>query len=210
MTNNEAKNFLKMESDFDLVKNAEEFFPWIKEESEKIWKRTDINKAISGFQIQRGTKWLLGLTDDEIVDFEKELGFCFPAIYKSYLRYMNGTDKEMINVFGGSEVSPKFSIGFYSYPRDIKIIKDKISWICKSFNISPSEIGDKELPHIMPIVSHRFLIMDQCPTNPVLSMFGDDVILYADSLPNFLYYDIFYNSTSQLDLKYEKVKFWLD
>jgi hypothetical protein len=57
--------------------------------------------------------------------------------------------------------------------------------------------------NIMPIVSHRFLVIDGCDSNTVLSMKGTDVIAYASSLRNFLYNDIFNNhqhdtSTSKL------------
>ena len=93
-----------------------EFFPWLKTESEKLWGEKDIDGGLYGFQFQKGTKWLDGLTDDEIADYERATGFKFPEIYKIYLKNMNGTDKQAINVYGGSGEPYQYAVGFYSYP----------------------------------------------------------------------------------------------
>ena len=174
-----------------------EFFTWLKAESEKLWGEKEIDGGMYGFQFQKGTKWLDGLTDDEIAEYEHEIGFKFPEIYKIYLRNMNGTDKQAINVYGESGEPYQHMVGFYSYPRDLEIVKDRINWILESFNITSDDLEQKEIPHIMPILFHRFLVMDRCDRNPVLSMYGEDVILYASSLRNLVLYDIFHEWDSK-------------
>jgi hypothetical protein len=202
-----------MKTDLQTPTNLNEFFHWLKKESEKQWENIEINKVIYGFQLQKGTKWLPGLTDAQITEYEKLLGFGFPEIYKMFLKCMNGMDKETINVYGESGESYKYGVGYYSYPRDINTVKENIDWICKEFKTTQQELDKKEIPHIVPIVSHRFLVMDRCETNPVLSMYGNDVVPYADSLNNFLFYSIFSEfgeSGQQPNLPNLKVKFWLD
>jgi len=193
--------------------NIDEFFPWLKTESEKFWETIEISKGIYGFQIQAGTKWLPGLTDEQITAYEKEMGFAFPEIYKAFLRTMNGTDKQTINVMGNSGEPHGYGLGFYSYPRDIAVVKDMIGWICEEFKFTSNDLDIKDIPHIMPIVSHRFLVIDHYETNPVLSMYGNDVVPYADSLDHFLYYDIFsdfLDTKQQRNLGEMKIKFWLE
>jgi|SRR5688572_18621104 hypothetical protein len=40
-----------------------EFFEAVRRLSEEHWAAMDINKRVYGFQIQRNTKWRIGLTD---------------------------------------------------------------------------------------------------------------------------------------------------
>ena len=188
------------------------FFHWLKVESEELWKGTEIHKEILGFQLQRGTKWLPGLTDSQIVEYEKIMGFVFPGVFKTYLRCMNGTDKETLNVYGESGEPYEYGVGFYSYPRDVRLVQERIVWIQKAFKISQNELDIRKVPHIMPIIAHRFLIVDRWQTNPVLSMYGDDVVAYADSLNVFLYYSVFSDfgeSGQQPNAQDIRVKFWL-
>lgn len=160
--------------------NPDEFFKWFKKESEKL----------------TGYRWKPGLTDKEIKDFEKNLGFEFPEIYKIFLKNMNGLYYPSSN-------------GYYSYPDDLKRMKEMINWICESFNIKPEDIDKKGIPHILPITAHRCLIVDRDGKNPVLSMYGDDVIPYNTSLQNFLINDIFFKAKQNVDLN-THVDFWLE
>ena len=153
----------------------------------------------------------LHLTEKEIDKYEKDVKFVFPEIYKKYLLHMNGTDKPTININAYDGTPPKYSIGYYSYPRDIDSIKSRIDWIFDSFSINEQKVTQKKIPHILPLVEHRFLVIDQSLSNPVLSMYGDDVILYAESLDKFLFFDIFENNERQPNLSSDiKVKFWLE
>jgi len=209
-----------MINDLQPPQNLNEFFPWLKEESEKLWATTRPNSTIPA-----GMKWLPGLTDNQIADYEKEMGFAFPEIYKMYLRCMNGTEKSMHTYWEeGSGWSGEYGYptggrnrevvdSFYSYPRDIEYLRTKFGWafgwVYGAFRIKQKEFDRKGIPHIMPIISHRFLVIDRCEINPVLSIY-EDVLPYADSLNNFLLDDIFFGGRQQPNLSHFKVKFWLD
>ena len=195
--------------DFSIHENPNVFFAWLKKMSEKVWENAELKQGVFGFQTQRGTKWLEGLTENEIQDYESELGFDFPEIYKFYLRNMNGTDKSAVNIYGNGETTA-YAPNFYSFPRDLEAVKDRIKWIYDEFFVDEEEVKREKIPHIIPIVSHRFLIADNCAENPVLSMYGRDVIVYAPNLQKFLIADIFENhSIVKTDLNYE-IKLWLD
>lgn len=194
---------------YPIHENPNVFFSWLKKTSEKVWESTEIKRGIFGFQTQKETKWLDGLSEDEIKEFENELGFEFPDIYKFYLRNMNGTDKPAKNIYGNEE-SVGFAPNFYSYPRDLAVLKDYINWIYEEFSVDEEVVKREKIPHIIPIVGHRFLIADNCAENPVLSMYGTDAILYAPNLQSFLVEHIFSESSSvPFELDYE-IKFWLD
>jgi hypothetical protein len=182
---------------------------WLKKTSEQIWESVEIERGVFGFQTQRETKWLEGLMEEEIKDFESELGFQFPEIYKFYLRNMNGTDKPAKNIYGTEEIVD-FAPNFYSYPRDLEIIRDKIKWIYEEFAIDEDKVKREKIPHIIPIVGHRFLIADNCAEHPVLSMYGKDVIVYAPNLQSFFVGHVFRKDLNISTESAFEIKFWLD
>lgn len=200
-----------MNIDLKSPQNLDEFFPWLKVKSEKLWATRQ-----SYSRIPLSTKWLPGLTDNQIINYEKEMGFTFPEVYKMYLRNMNGTEKYVHTWWeesSGWSAEYGYSAGsrkredidsFYSYSRDAKYLKEKFGWIFKQ-----NELDREGIPHLIPIVSHRFLVIDRCEINPVLSIY-EDVLPYADSLENFLLNDIFFKGRQQPDLPVFKVQYWLD
>ena len=195
--------------EFQIPDNPNVFFSWLKKMSERVWENIELKRGVFGFQNQKETKWLEGLSEEEIAEYEIELGFVFPEIYKFYLRNMNGTDKPAINTYGDSE-TVVYAADYYSFPRDLEAVKDRIKWIYDEFLVDEEEVKREKIPHIIPIVSHRFLIADNCAENPVLSMYGRDVIIYAPNLQKFLIADIFENSSMvETDSNYE-IKIWLD
>ena len=191
--------------------SPEQFFPWLKQESEEFWKSIRLKDDIYGYQIQAGTRWNEGLTEDEITRFERIIGFKFPSLYKLFLKTMNGTDKEAINIYANSGEPVRYHVDYYAYPKDLPAIRDKITWIYESCHVTHANIEAEQIPRIMPIVFHRFLVIDRCTSNPVLSMYGNDIIPYASNLITFLVNDIFRNSAPDPDLPNDvHVKFWLE
>jgi hypothetical protein len=196
-------------NEFQIPDNPNVFFIWLKKMSEKVWESIELKRGVFGFQTQKETKWLEGLSEDKIAEYEIELGFAFPEIYKFYLRNMNGTEKPAINTYGDSE-TVAYTADYYSFPRDLEIVKDRIKWIYEEFLVDEDEIRREKIPHIIPIVGHRFLIADNCAENPVLSIYGRDAIVYAPNLQKFLIADIFENSSMvETNLTFE-IKLWLD
>jgi hypothetical protein len=194
----------------NIPNKPKDFFQWLKSESENYWQTIEINSGIYGFQIRQETKWLPGLSENEIVGYEKELGFQFPEIYKEFLRCMNGIDKLTVNIYGESGEEYQYAPGYYAFPRDLEAVVEQIMWVYDSCDITKEKIEEQQIPHIIPVVAHRCLIADRCDSNPVLSMYGSDIIPYSPDLQRFLVDDIF-RSHVQDESSYDaKVKFWLN
>jgi len=161
----------------------------IKECSENIWNKKSINKQVYGFQIQRGTKWKKGLSENELLEFQNIMGFEFPEILRDYYSVMNGVDKDQINVFGNSGKKYSYSKSLYSFPDDLQIIKKLIQWIYEENGIDEKEMTKRNISRIFPIFGHRFMLIDH-NQHPVLSMYGDDIILFAYSILDLFYRDL--------------------
>ena len=195
-----------------LVQNEEDFFPWIKQITEKFWETARIKPNISGFQIQPQTKWNPGLAESEILNFESEMGFPFPSILRNYYLTMNGLSQPGINVFASQRIEPSFCSLFYSYPNDLNTIRELISWIYEEFNLTPMKVASNGISRIFPIYSHRFLLLDHHP-NLILSMYGNDVIPYHKSLQYLFLNEVLFLDYPNSDIAEEDVstvRFWLD
>jgi hypothetical protein len=192
-----------------IPNSSVEFFTEIKHLSEKYWSEYDINPDIFGFQIQNGTKWKKGLSEKELSDFQAELNIEFPEELKNFYRTMNGLDKKGINVFGSNGTEPNFNPIYYSYPDDLKQIRENINWIYES---NDAKMENTEIPKIFPVTGHRFLILDG--NNQILSMYGDDIIFWSDNISKLIATDIFENIKNVTDFESnpnfaKPIKFWL-
>ncbi len=162
-------------------------FQFIKKESERFWEQVDLD-ICWGFQIQEGSKWKKGLSELQLEDFQKQLGITFPESLKNYYRTMNGLDKPGIDNNGG-QGEIEFGATFYSYPDDLHKMKSLIEWIMEDNDITDDIVNTQNVPSIIPYLRHRFLILDTEET--VLSMFGNDIIVWAENLSKGIAKDIF-------------------
>lgn len=190
------------------------YFEDIKLKTEQYWAVTDINPKVYGFQIQRGTKWLSGLQAAELADFERRLGFTFPEALRNYYRTMNGTDTLAINVYGSQGEPPAYRPRLYSYPRDLAEIEALIEWIYAENQLTMAEAQQQGISRIMPMYSHRFMLID-IPGNPILSMYGRDIIYYADNLSKLLANQLLHTITHGSEFESDPrnapvIKFWID
>ena len=170
-------------------------FATIKKESERYWSAKTIDYDVWGYQIQQNSKWREGLTDADIAEFENEMGFNFPQSLKNYYKSMNGLTMPAINVAGDRNIIPEYLPNLYSYPDNLNEIKETISWIYDSNNITEEKIKSKSISRIFPVYGHRFMLID-IPGNPILSMYGNDIIYWSDNLSRCLIIDIFENIRS--------------
>ena len=108
---------------YHKLDNSVSSFEFIKQQSEQYWEHIEL-KICWGFQIQEGSKWKKGLSEQQLLDFQRELGMTFPESLKNFYRTMNGLDKPGINNNGGEEET-EYGPTFYSYPDDISAIKNK-------------------------------------------------------------------------------------
>jgi hypothetical protein len=114
------------------------------------------------------------------------MGFKFPEILRDYYSVMNGVDKENVNIFGDSGYSYAYSTRLYGYPEDIKTINDLTQWVYDENYIGGDEIKHKNVSRIFPVYAHCFVLIDH-PSHPVLSMYGDEIIYFANNLIDFFY-----------------------
>lgn len=174
-----------------------ETFEKIKKRTEKKW--AIMNPSWDG-QIQKDSKWKPGLNDEQLESFENEIGFRFPESLKNFYKTMNGLDKPGINVSS--------SFIFYSYPEDLEVIKSQVNLILEENNISLTDIKNGKAPFIFPYYGHRFLAFDE--NEQVLSMYGRDIILWADNLAKAIIKDVFNLVNNELISTHKAVKFWME
>ncbi len=166
-------------------------FEKIKKITEKQWAKHEPDPSLIKYQFPKGTKWVGGISDEDIKKFEAELGFTFPDIYKAYLKVLNGVDKKAINTYGDPvKYPPSEAYVLYSYPRDINIFKGSIAEMYAAYEVTEKFIQENNIPHIIPIYLHRYLIADKSPSNLILSMWGTDTIFYCSDLISLMYTDI--------------------
>ncbi|PWN59109.1 SMI1/KNR4 family protein [Chryseobacterium viscerum] len=189
---------------FKKLDNSISSFQLIKKKSEKYWQKVDLQECW-GFQIQEGSKWKKGLSEPELEDFQRQLNIKFPESLKNYYRTMNGLDKPGIDNNGGKG---EFDFGpiFYSYPDDIPIIQTRIKWIMEANRVTEDIIKSQNVPPIIPYLGHRFLILDH--EEAVLSMFGNDIILWNNNLSRGIAKDIFLLYSHVDKKKIDKNSFW--
>lgn len=178
-------------------------FELIKRESEKYWESIEL-ELYWGYQIQQGSRWKQGLTEQQLADFQQQVGIQFSESLKNYYRTMNGLDKPGLDTCGG-EGEVEFGPTFYSYPEDVARIKDYIAWVSEDNHVA-KEAANSLVPAVFPYYAHRFLILDE--EEKVLSMRGSDIIFWAENLSKGIANDIFSFRSRVNSKKVNKNSFW--
>lgn len=172
---------------------TDNFLREFKRTTEEKWSEQLINPTIYGFQFQRGTRWNRGLSAQGIAEYENTLGVRFPHDFKAFLTAMNGTDLPTLNIYGYCGEPPREWVGVYSYPRDIKIVKELIERIRGSRGEITESLAEQgyDLPPdagLVPVYSHRYLVCADFKSSVVLSIVVNDTdaIVYGQSLADYL------------------------
>jgi len=171
-----------------------DFLLQFKKTTESSWSQQSINPAAYGFQFQLGTRWNPGLSTAEIEEYENAVGMHFPLDFRAFLHVMNGTDVPTLNVYGHCGEPHRTSVGFYSYPRDLKIVEQRIEDVRESRNEIAADLKEQGFDlsshaDLVPIFGHRYVV---CTSNlnssVVLSIVVHDVdaIVYGNSLEEYL------------------------
>ncbi|MGA8145941.1 MAG: hypothetical protein WB987_18790 [Candidatus Acidiferrales bacterium] len=137
-----------------------------------------------------------------MAEYESILKVRFPHDFKAFLREMNGTDLATLNVYGSCGEPQRESVGVYSYPRDIEIVKKLVEDIRTTRIEIATDLSRQgfELPAeagLVPIFSHRYVV---CTSNlnstVVLSIVTNatDAIVYGKSLREYLENEFFRGS----------------
>jgi hypothetical protein len=169
------------------------FLADFKRATEKKWSTASINPHLYGFQFQRGTRWNSGLSDKKITEYEGALQVVCPNDFREFLRNLNGTDLPTLNIYGNSGEPQRESVGVYSYPRDLELLRGLIENVRQArsqLTVTMAEQGS-ELPenaNLVPIYGHRYLVCTpKLDESIVLSINDrDDAIVYGNSLEEYL------------------------
>jgi len=170
-----------------------EFLSEFKRETEKRWCEKSLEPQINGFQLQTGTRWLPGLSDEQIHSYEDEVRIHFPSDFAAFLRMMNGTDLPTLNIYGSSGEPTREWVGVYSYPRDLETVRRRISEATEDRDTLTSTLAEQgfDLPStakLMPIYAHRCVVCDEAKESCiVLSVWdSEDAIVYGYTLQEYL------------------------
>lgn len=171
-----------------------DFLTEFKRSTEAKWSKKSINPALYGFQFQRGTRWNAGLSDEMVTQYEGVLRVRFPHDFRAFLREMNGTDLATLNVYGSRGGPQRESVGVYSYPRDIEIVKARMEDIRANRAEIVADLAGQgyKLPaeaSLVPVYIHRYVVcISDLGSSAVLSIVVNDTdaIVYGNSLREYL------------------------
>jgi len=162
---------------------------WIKFKlvSEEKFK-TAVLQECYGFQIQKDTKWNDGLSISQIEKLEYQFGFKLPYDYFELLKVCNGFKTLQISVDPDGHFPNQFARRCYQYPVDLENTKPLIEEVNNNIKYAKicldlSGFNSSEVEGFVPLFGHRVLaVLKDKTKTPVLSIWGDDIILYGNSL----------------------------
>jgi hypothetical protein len=171
-----------------------EFLKEFRRKCELSWSRSALRPEIYGFQFQAGTRWSPGLSESEIAEYERAIGFRCPEDFKTMLREMNGTDLPTVNIFGSSGHPRMTSVGVYSFPRDLDFVRSRIEDVRQCRPQIRADLAEQnfELLESAKLVADfqtSVRSLHSCrKLQRVLSILAQepDAIVYADSLQEYL------------------------
>jgi hypothetical protein len=210
---------------------------------EKLRRTTELAwiSPYLGLGWQPGTKWRGGMTDQEVDAAERQFGLRFPPDYQLFLQTLHTTDPECARYVDGS-IQTLVGRPFFDWTGDPAPINEALAWPLDGLLFSveagesawaptwgkrPSSENERvrvvrELasqgPPLIPLSGHRYLVGSPSRSgNPVLSMYGADVIIYASSFGEWLANEIAAMLSSGVSLSLsgpepndDPIPFWQD
>lgn len=192
-----------------------EFLEWLRRATEAAWRDhvpRDLNRAgAGGLDWQPRTRWRGGMSATEISAAETRYGLVFPPDYRLFLETLHTPDPPMIGAhYEGSGLVPTSGRRFPDWTGPSGPIESGLAWPVEGLISSiehdeswhdswgPRPRGRKQRgrlvrelvaagPQLVPVFGHRYLVgPGDRAGNPVLSIYGSDVIVYAPGLRAYL------------------------
>ena len=165
----------------------------LKYKIEKKFRKIKVHDDCWGFQVQPNTKFCKGISRKEIDELERLFGFEFPWLYREMLLTFTGFDKPLISIDPeNGAVEYDNSSFFYHYPYEF----EKSKWLVEEikdnykealFVINEAGFDASKIVGFVPIHNHRALVVFKDKyLSPVISVVGADIILYGDTIINYL------------------------
>jgi hypothetical protein len=160
-----------------------------------------------GLDWQTGTKWRGGMTPGEISQAEARFGLRFPPDYRLFLETLHTPDPPLVGAsYQASRIVPHTGREFPDWTGDPAPIIDRLAWPLDgllasdpwypTWGPSPETKAEREGvihdlvaagPQLVPVFGHRYLVgPPERAGNPVISIYGADVIVYAWDLRSYL------------------------
>lgn len=197
-----------------------DFLSWLKEATERAWRdieewsAADFEAAgLIGTRWGRGTHWTGGLSDAAIDDVQQRYSIEFPRQHRLFLQTLHSTTPRQrgFSHGDGSTPVPRERPGFYDWNADDVQIGAALRWPLdglvadtaegqywhRSWGPCPkSTAGRRErlaelidgAPRLIPIFGHRYVVADE--SERVLSVYGDDIIVYGYDLRDYLLHEL--------------------
>jgi hypothetical protein len=190
------------------------YLEWLRAETETLWRvhvpRDHVAAGVGGLDWQTGTRWRGGMTDTQISDAEARFGLVFPPDYRMFLSVLHTPDPPMVGAFfRGSALFPAEGRQMPDWTGDPESIEAAIEWPLRGLLASIEDVGwhatwgprpndpkEREArvrtlagggPQLIPVFGHRYLAGPPDRTgNPILSVYGSDVIILAAELGSWL------------------------
>ncbi len=192
------------------------FIVWLRDVTEELWSTYQTRdfeaECVGGSDWQNGTRWLQGLSVEQVLAIEQRWEVKFPEDYRLFLRCIHSTDRPMIEAGFGQDGELEFGTGpgFYNWLLDSENLEAAFQWPLNglmfdvehndlwlaSWGPRPdtlascrSKLADliSEAPPLIPLIGHRYLVGRPLRAgNPVLSVYQGDIIFYGSDLRSFL------------------------
>jgi hypothetical protein len=196
----------------------EEFLHWFRQRTEATWlhyrTRTFeefVASGVGGRDWQQGTRWLNGLSEQDIVAIEQQYDLPFPPDYRLFLKLLHSVDRPLTGAryIDERQMIPITSPSFYNWQTDSAAIERAYGWLAEGllfdveygglwprfWGAKPAERAAQEAhvrafvdaaPKLIPIFGHRYLLAEPCEAgNPVLSIYQSDMIIYGLDLRHY-------------------------
>lgn len=174
-----------------------------------------LDAGVGGSSWRTGTRWQAGLDEQQIDAVQRRWKLKFPKDYRQFLSVLNAPDRGMYHV-GWSDEPPYGMVegddtpSFFDWRKDDDEIAYRLKWPAEGlfFDVNENDLWPESwgkqpdraedllkkfaeivatAPTLIPITGHRFLLADSLEAgNPVLSVWGSDIICYGSNLRKFL------------------------
>lgn len=159
-----------------------------------------------------------GLSDEEIIQIERKYNIFFPYELKMLLKQALPISEGFYNWRDLSESNYEFIL--HSINRPFSDFYNEASEIYWNDDWGEEPENNKEIqaiirdklssaPKLIPIYAHRYMPMINSDTNPIFSIHGIDIIIYGESLVDYL--NIEFGEKAQASINFSnicEVPFW--
>jgi hypothetical protein len=196
----------------------EAFLRWFRERTEETWQKYQtrtfeefVASRVGGRDWQQGTRWLGGLSEQEIATIEQQYHLRFPPDYRLFLQVLHSVDRPLVGARYADDKTmiPITAPSFYNWQTDTETIQRAYEWLVEGlfFDVQQNDLWPqswgarpttpeaqearvRELvnaaPKLIPVFIHRYLLAEPCEAgNPVLSIYQSDMIIYGDDLHSY-------------------------